>query len=128
MLDSFAILSYLQHERGAETVRDLFLQAKNENQFLLISAVNWAEVRCQVKRKIPDATWHEICNRLLVLPIHIAPVDKTLAELAGEIKMSQKMSLADCFVVALAKQKSAAIYTGDPDFRKVESEIKVAWL
>jgi len=28
----------------------------------------------------------------------------------------------------LAKKKKAEIYTGDPEFRSIESEVKVVWL
>jgi predicted nucleic acid-binding protein len=38
------------------------------------------------------------------------------------------MSLADCFATALAKQQKAEVYTGDPEFRAVEDEIKIVWL
>jgi hypothetical protein len=38
------------------------------------------------------------------------------------------MSLADCFAAALAQQKQAAVYTGDPEFKAVEDEVKVVWL
>jgi predicted nucleic acid-binding protein len=62
------------------------------------------------------------------LPIDIVSADRDLAELAGEIKATRKMSLADCFAAALAKQKKAEIYTGDPEFKEVETEIKVNWL
>ncbi len=51
-----------------------------------------------------------------------------MAELAGEIKATHKMSLADCFVAALAKQKKAEIYTGDPEFKTIETEQKIVWL
>jgi predicted nucleic acid-binding protein len=51
-----------------------------------------------------------------------------LSELAGELKVTKKMSLADCFADALAKREKAEIYTGDPEFMTVEREIKVVWL
>jgi len=51
-----------------------------------------------------------------------------LSELAGELKVTKKMSLADCFAAALAKREKAEIYTGDPEFKTVEREIKVVWL
>jgi hypothetical protein len=38
------------------------------------------------------------------------------------------MSLADCFAAPLAKQEKADLYTGDPEFRAVEKDIKIAWL
>jgi predicted nucleic acid-binding protein len=38
------------------------------------------------------------------------------------------MAYADCLAVALARLKKAELYTGDPDFRGVEKDIKVVWL
>jgi len=38
------------------------------------------------------------------------------------------MSLTDCFAAALAKQRKADFYTGDPEFRTVEKTVKVVWL
>jgi predicted nucleic acid-binding protein len=51
-----------------------------------------------------------------------------MAELAGKIRASRKMSLADCFSAALAKQRNGAIYTGDPEFKALEPEWKIVWL
>jgi predicted nucleic acid-binding protein len=51
-----------------------------------------------------------------------------MAELAGKIKASRKMSLADCFTAALAKQRNGEIYTGDPEFKALEPEWKIVWL
>jgi len=79
-------------------------------------------------RKVGRAKWEGTRSKLLGLPIEIVPADQTLAELAGEIKASKKMSLADCFAAALAKQKKADVYTGDPEFREVEKDIKIIWL
>jgi predicted nucleic acid-binding protein len=38
------------------------------------------------------------------------------------------MSLADCFAAALAREKRADLYTGDPAFRSVEKDVKLVWL
>ena len=58
----------------------------------------------------------------------VVPAGQELSELAGELKVTKKMSLADCFAAALAKREKAEIYTGDPEFKTVEREIKVVWL
>ena len=65
---------------------------------------------------------------MLGLPLDIVPADQELSEVAGELKVVKKMSLADCFAAALAKREKAEIYTGDPEFKTVEREIKVIWL
>ena len=128
VLDSYAILAFLFEEKGYEKVLDLFEKAAQTDQALLIAAPNWAEVRYIVERKVGAGRWSEVRHKLLGLPLEVVPADQTLAEIAGEIKAARRMSLADCFAAALAKQRKADIYTGDPEFRSVEKEIKVFWL
>jgi predicted nucleic acid-binding protein len=38
------------------------------------------------------------------------------------------MAYADCFAAALARLRNAELVTGDPEFKEVESKLKVAWL
>lgn len=128
VLDSYAVLAFLFQESGYEKVAALFEKAAESDKTLVIAAPNWAEVRHMIERKVGLAQWREARARLLGLPIEIIPVDQDLAEMAGEIKATKKMSLADCFAAALAKQQKAEIYTGDPEFRAVESELKIIWL
>ncbi len=128
VLDSYAVLSFLFQEKGHAKVRDLFEKAAQVDRVLFIAAPNWAEVRYIVERKVGAAQWREVRQKLLGLPLEIISADQTLAESAGEIKVTKKMSLADCFAAALARQKKAELYTGDPEFRAVGKDIKVVWL
>lgn len=128
MLDSYAVLAFLFQEKGHEKVLDLFEKAAQADQALFVAAPNWAEVRYMVERKAGSARWGEVRHKLLGLPLEVVPVDQSLAEMAGEIKVSRRMSLADCFAAALAKQKKADLYTGDPEFKAVEKDIKVMWM
>lgn len=128
VLDSYAVLAFLFKEEGHEKILTLFEKAIDADKHLLIAAPNWAEIRYMVERKAGFAKWKEVKAKLLGLPIDIINADQELAEIAGEIKVSHKMSLADCFAAALAKQKKIEIYTGDPEFKEVTDEVKVVWL
>ena len=128
VLDSYAVLVFLFKQPGYEKVLALFDKASESDKPLLIASPNWAEVRYIVERKVGAAHWQETRTKLLGLPIEIVPVDQELAELAGEIKAVRKMSLADCFAAALAKQRKADLYTGDPEFKTVEKDVKVVWI
>jgi predicted nucleic acid-binding protein len=128
VLDSYAVLAFLFKEEGHDKVYSLFDKAIEADKKLLIAAPNWAEIRYMVERKVGATKWREVRAKLLGLPIDIIDADQNLAEMAGEIKAMHKMSLADCFAAALAKQKKAEIYTGDPEFKEVEAEIRVIWL
>ena len=128
VLDSYAILAFLFQESGHEKIVLLFEKAAESDKVLLVAAPNWAEVRYMIERKVGFAQWREARAKLLGLPIEIVPVDQELAEMAGEIKATKKISLADCFAAALARQQRAEIYTGDPEFRAIERETTIIWL
>ena len=128
VLDSYAVLAFLFKEPGHEKVVELLEKAAAADQAALIAAPNWAEVRYQVERKVGLARWQETRSNLLGLPIEIVATDRDLAEQAGELKATRRMSLADCFCAALAKQKKADVYTGDPEFKAVENDLNIIWL
>jgi len=128
VLDSYAVLAFLFNERGAGKVAELFEKSAESDTIVFIAAPNWAEVRYIIERKVGSKQWNTVRAKLLALPMEIIPADQLLAEIAGEIKVSKRLSLADCFAAALAHQKKADLYTGDPEFRAVEKEIKVIWL
>ena len=104
VLDSFAVLAFLFAEPGHEKVLAVLEKAAERDSNLLIAAPNWAEVRYIVERKVGFAEWLEVRARLLGLPLEIVPAGQELSELAGELKVAKKMSLADCFAAALAKR------------------------
>ena len=126
VLDSYAVLAFLFKEKGHAIVLGLFEKAMEADKKLLIASPNWAEVRYIVERKVGAARWREVKAKLLGLPLEIIDADKELAETAGEIKVFHKMSLADCFAAALARQKKAGLYTGDPEFKAVEGEQRIS--
>jgi predicted nucleic acid-binding protein len=128
VLDSFAVLALLFGEPGHDKVLTVLERAADTDSNLMIAAPNWAEVHYIVERKVGLSEWLQVRARLLGLPLNIVPADQELSELAAELKVVKKMSLADCFAAALAKREKAEIYTGDPEFRTVEREIKVVWL
>ena len=128
VLDSWALLCYLEQEPGFEKMIDLFEKAVESSKPLLMCIVNWGEVYYQVARRFGDAKAQEIEQIIQTLPIKLVEVDKDLTREAARIKATKRMAYADCFAIALARLKKAELYTGDPEFKAVEKEIKVVWL
>ena len=128
VLDSFAVLAFLFKETGYDKVVLLLESASKDDEPVHISAPNWAEVRYIIERRKGIDEWHRARLALLAFPIEVRPADRTLAELAGGIKAAKKMSLADCFAAALAKELKAELYTGDPEFHEVEKDVRIVWL
>ena len=62
------------------------------------------------------------------LPIDFHSTNRRWRTLAADFKARFKISLADAFAAALAKEKKAELVTGDPEFKPLEKEIKINWL
>ena len=93
-----------------------------------MTEVNYAEVQYLIRRKDGEAAWQTIVGELIADPILFHPADRRLADLAADFKSRFKLSLADAFAAALAKENKAELVTGDPEFKPLEKEIKIKWL
>jgi predicted nucleic acid-binding protein len=128
VLDSFALLAYLRDEDGAGFVQELLEKASRRDAPVLMTEVNYAEVKYIVLRKDGKEAWRKVAASLGSLPVEFVPATRALADIAADFKASHRISLADAFAAALAKEKKAELITGDPEFKAVEREIKIGWI
>lgn len=127
VLDAHGLLAFLEKEAGYEKVEQSFVAAIEKDRYLLMTSVNFGEVYYIVLRECGQEKAHEIEKIIGTLPIEIIDVDMQLAREAARFKAAHKISYADCFAAALAKQHKGEIITGDKEFKAVENEIKIAW-
>ena len=128
VLDSWAVISYLEDEPTATTVADIISDAHEQEVPLLMTVVNAGEVWYIVAREASVADADASIKQLRDLGIVFVDADWGLARDSGYFKSRNKMSYADCFAAALARQRKAHLATGDPEFKQVEQEITVHWL
>jgi len=128
VLDSWAVISYLEDEPTAATVADIISDAHEQEVPLLMTVVNAGEVWYIVAREASVADADASIKQLRDLGIVFVDADWDLARDSGYFKSRNKMSYADCFAAALARQRKAHLATGDPEFKQVEQEITVHWL
>jgi len=128
VLDSWATIAYLEDEAAAEKVADIIADAHEQQVPLLMTVVNAGEVWYIVARQTSAADADTSIKQLRDLGIEFIDADWNLARDAGYFKSKNKMSFADCFAAALAKQRTATLLTGDPEFKQVEREITINWM
>jgi len=130
VLDSWALMAFLHDEPAAEEVEKLLVKAAEDKHKLLLCVVNWGEIYCSIARAEGEAIAEQKAADLATLALELVPVDDDLQLVreAARLKASKKMAYADCFAAALARLRNAELVTGDPEFKEVESEVKVAWL
>ena len=128
VLDSFALIAYFRDEPGAEAMENLLVTAGKKDSPLHMTDVNYAEVKYSIVKKDGAEAWAEAAEILRGLPIDFHSTTRAMADTAADFKARFKMSLADAFAAALAKERKAELVTGDPEFKALEKEIKINWL
>jgi ribonuclease VapC len=130
VLDSWALIAFFEDEPAAGAVEEILDQANRDKHRLYLSAVNWAEIYYNTMREVSRAAAEDQARMIANLPIDVVGVgdDLKLARQAAAFKATYRLSLADAFAVALAKEKKAELVTGDPEFKALEKEIKIKWL
>jgi len=129
LLDSFALLSYLNKEIGFGKVREALAEAQVSDGSLLMNEINVGETYYILHRQRGVKQAEYFLETVLVsLPIRLVQNDFQDVIDAARIKAEFPLSFADCFVVATARRESAIVLTGDPEFKKIQHLVKIEWL
>jgi ribonuclease VapC len=128
VLDSYALIAYFRGEPAGVQVKELLQKAGKADKPVHMTEVNYAEAQYMILRKDGAEAWSQVAKTLAALPIEFHPADRGLADLAADLKARFRLSLADAFAAALAKQQKADLVTGDPEFKPLEKEIRIHWL
>jgi predicted nucleic acid-binding protein len=124
----FALIAYFRDEPGAEIVENMLVTAGKKDTSLLMTDVNYAEVKYSIIKRDGAEAWAEAARVLEGLSIEFCSTTRALADAAADFKARFKISVADAFAAALAREKKAELVTGDPEFRQFEKDIQIIWL
>jgi ribonuclease VapC len=128
VLDTHALLAFFRGEDAGVPVKELLHKAATTDRPLHLTEVNYAEVKYMLLKKDGAEAWDQAEDVLKSLPLEFHPATRALADTAADFKARFKISLADAFAAALAKEKKAELVTGDPEFKLLGKEISIHWL
>jgi predicted nucleic acid-binding protein len=128
VLDSFALLAYLEAEAGMARVRELLLGAERGTCNLYLSLINLGEALYITDRERGITISHRMLVAVEQLPIQVVQVTRDIVFAAAHVKAFYPISYADAFAVVTAQDRHGVVITGDPEFKKVEKIVPVEWL
>ncbi len=128
MLDSFALLRFIQKEPGNEPVKAILDDVQRGTVCAMLNVINMGEVIYTVQRRFGQHYKLDVVMNIGRLGIVILPAPNDLVFRAAELKAQFALSYADAFVVASAMEHNATVVTGDPEFRQVEALVKILWV
>jgi PIN domain nuclease of toxin-antitoxin system len=116
VLDASAVLAGLLGEAGADRVGDALGEA-------IISAVNWAEVAGELRRRGEPMAAVEAVLDALDLPVIAA--DEAMALAAADLRPVTEragLSLGDRFCLALARRTASPVLTADRNWAGIAED------
>ena len=128
VLDTWAVIAYLEGESSAPQIADLIAGAHEEGITLYMTVVNVGEIWYTIEQEISEEDANASVKELRDLRIQFENVDWELTREAARFKSQHKMSYADCYAAALAKSKKADLVTGDVEFKQIEKAINIQWV
>lgn len=128
VLDSWAVIAYLEDESAGAKVADIIADALEQSIRLLMTVVNAGEVWYIIAREASAGDADASIKQIRDLGIDFVDADWELAKVAAYFKSKNKMSFADAFAAALTRKVKGHLVTGDREFKQLEHEITINWL
>lgn len=128
VLDSFALLAYLEEETGAATVQEILARCEQGEAQAWLSVINLGEVLYVTEREQGLQAAQKAIATVDQLPAQVMEADRSRTFAAAHVKAHHALSSADAFAVALAQEVRGRVVTGDPEFETVEAVVPVQWI
>jgi predicted nucleic acid-binding protein len=128
VLDSFAVLAYLDSEIGGERVRMILEEASEGKAQVMLSIINLGEVLYITEREVGLVQAQATLAAIEQLPIEILPATKEAVMAAAHVKANYPIAYADAFAIVAARESSGTIITGGSEFQAIQELVTVEWL
>ena len=129
VLDSSAVLRYLDDEAGAARVAEIIKAYLSGHCQIIISALHWGEIAGIVHKVHGRAAMDLALSRLNAFGFEIVSVNGDRAVRSALVKLKKSISYVDCFAVELASDvPDAVLVTADFDFKPAHRDVNIEFL
>ena len=129
VLDACALVALLKNESGADIVADAYGKAEKEQAQIIINRVNLLEVFYGFYRENGKAYADNIIDNIAKSVVTICEFDKDLFPIAGRLKATYRISLADSIALAQALASGGGLLTADHhEFDVIEGQENISFL
>lgn len=124
VLDTSALLTYIEDEEGSEYVENLLVKAEKGDIVIYVVFISLTEV-FYITMQERDET--EALRRILLIQSLAVRVEESNEDLnfrAGKIKATNSISLADAYISALCQRYNGILVHKDPEFERLSPSAK----
>ena len=124
ILDTSAILTYIEDEDGSEYIENLLIAAEKGAAVIRIAFISLTEVFYITSREQSESAALDRIKLIQSLALQIHESDENLNIHAGKLKANNTISLADAYIAALCEEQNGILVHKDPEYEKLSSLIK----
>ena len=124
VLDTSAWFTLIEDEAGADRVQELLERARAGDIVVLVSFMSYMEVYYITLQERDESEAQARLDLMAALPGLRVDSTATLGLLAGELKAKHRLSVADAWIAALARERNATL-VHKPEFEQVEATLKM---
>lgn len=124
ILDTSAILTYIEDEDGADYVENLLIDAEKEIVDIYVSFISLTEVFYITLREKGEPLASDRIKLIQSLAVKIHESDEIVNINAGKLKARNSISLADAYIAALCQIHNGILVHKDPEYEKLASALK----
>jgi predicted nucleic acid-binding protein len=128
VLDTSAWLTFIEDEAGADRVQELLERAQAGEIVILVSFMSYMEVHYITLQEHDESEARTRLDLMAALPGLRVDSTVALGLLAGELKARHRLSVADAWIAALARERDAMLVHKDPEFEQIGAMLKMMTL
>jgi predicted nucleic acid-binding protein len=127
-MDACAMIALLKNEKGADIVSSVYKNAKDGNAKIIMNRINLLEVYYGFYHADGKDYADKILSGIMQSVISITEFDDVLFPIAGRLKASYKISLADSIALAQAIVINGELITSDHhEFDVIENKESIVF-
>jgi len=124
ILDTSAILTYIEDEDGSDYVENLLIDAEKGIADIYVSFISLTEVFYITMREKDEPLAVERIKLIQSLAMKIQESDEMVNINAGKLKARNSISLADAYIAALCQIHNGILVHKDPEYEKLAPMLK----
>jgi ribonuclease VapC len=128
LLDTSAILAFLEGEAGVARVKELLRLARRGRARVLVSLMTVYELLYVSTQESDEAEGLRRVLELRSLPVEETPLGDAVAIRAAHLKASYRVSVADSWIAASATEARATLVHKDPELLALAEIIELETL
>lgn len=124
VLDTSALLTYIEDEKGTEYVESLLIRAEKGDVLIYVAFISITEVYYITAQEKDETEALRRIRLIKSLAIRVVESNEDLNLRAGKLKAANRISLADAYISALCQEYDGILIHKDPEFEKMSPLIK----